>query len=237
MLGGDEAARELLVPDAVLGQLAAGVGLPAMAVAEAGIDPQGDLPAGGTAAVLVDHVRRAAVDVDVLGQDQLQRLGVEDVGGVDDLRGKGGRRKAEGGRWRRRFLLPPSSFLLAPSRGHRPADLPRADAVHQGPVPPHQVEDRQVRARLFGVTDHVEGPQVLQPLDDRSGVVHEARRAELPGQLHDGKVGDVVSGGDEFGGRGAGDGGRGTGGGGWGMGVRVHGEDRGGGGEGVRGRQ
>ena len=61
-----EARGELLVPDAVLRLLAAGVRLPAVAVAEARIDPQRDRPARGAAAELVDHVGRAAVDVDVL---------------------------------------------------------------------------------------------------------------------------------------------------------------------------
>jgi hypothetical protein len=35
---------------------------------------------------LVDHVGRAAVDVDILFDDQPHRLVVEDVGRIDDLR-------------------------------------------------------------------------------------------------------------------------------------------------------
>ena len=36
-------------------------------------------------AVLVDHVGRAAVDVDVVLDDDVERFAVEDVGGEDDL--------------------------------------------------------------------------------------------------------------------------------------------------------
>ena len=43
MVGQRQAVGELLVPDAVLRLLAAGVGLLAVAVAEAGVDPQRDL--------------------------------------------------------------------------------------------------------------------------------------------------------------------------------------------------
>ena len=77
---------ELLVPDAVLRLFAAGVGLLAVAVAKARIDPQGDLAAGRTLAELVDHVGRAAIDVDSLLDDQVERLVVEDVGRVNDRR-------------------------------------------------------------------------------------------------------------------------------------------------------
>ena len=87
MIGGQAAAlADLLVPDAVLRLFAAGVRLLAVAVAEAGVDPQGDLAAGRTLAVLGDHVGRAAVDVDSLLDDQVERLAVEDVGRVHDRR-------------------------------------------------------------------------------------------------------------------------------------------------------
>ena len=64
-IGPAEAVVELVVPDAVLGLLAAGVGLLAVAVAEAGIDAERDVAARGPLAELVDHVGRAAVDRDV----------------------------------------------------------------------------------------------------------------------------------------------------------------------------
>ena len=49
-------------------------------------------------AELVDHVGRAAVDVDVVLQHQSQRLGVEDVGRVDDRRRMAAGRVAGGQR-------------------------------------------------------------------------------------------------------------------------------------------
>ena len=84
VVGVDEAVVELLVPDAMLGGVAAGVGFLAVAVAEAGVDSEGDIATGGAAAVLVDHVWGAAIDVDVLVNDEVEGFGVEDVGRVDD---------------------------------------------------------------------------------------------------------------------------------------------------------
>ena len=81
-----QAVADLGVPDAVLGMVAAGVGLAAVSVAEAGVDPQGDGPAGGAAAELIDHLRRAAVDVDVMFDAEIERLAIEDVGRIDDRR-------------------------------------------------------------------------------------------------------------------------------------------------------
>ena len=61
---------------------------------------------------------------------------IEDVGRVDDLR------------------------LLAVARlvagRHRPADLARAHRIDHHAVPPHEVEDGEVRAGLLGEANHVE---------------------------------------------------------------------------------
>src|SRR5690606_34694093 len=81
-----QAVIELFVPDAVLRLFAAGVGLLAMAVPKAGIDPQRDLPPRRALAELIDHVGRAAVGVDVVLHYQVQRFAIEDVGRVDDPR-------------------------------------------------------------------------------------------------------------------------------------------------------
>ncbi len=112
MFGRNEAIVQLLVPDAVLRLGSARVGLLAVAVAEARVDPQRDFAARRDAAVLVDHVGRTAVDVDVVRDDQLQYLRVEDVGRVHD---------------RRRFALGPISG------GQCAADLKSANRVDQGP--------------------------------------------------------------------------------------------------------
>ncbi len=85
-VGAAQAIGEVGVPDAVLRLLAAGVGLLAVAVAEAGIDAQRDVPARGTLAELVDHVGRAAIDVNALLDNQVERFAIEDVGRVDDRR-------------------------------------------------------------------------------------------------------------------------------------------------------
>ena len=85
-IGPLEAIVELLVPDAVLRLLAAGVRLLAMAVAKARIDPQRDLPPRRPLAELVDHLRRAAIDRQAQLDDQIERLAVKNVRRIDDLR-------------------------------------------------------------------------------------------------------------------------------------------------------
>src|SRR5437868_10800282 len=79
-----EAIIELLMPDAVLRLLAAGVRFLTMPMAEAGVDPQRDVPPGRSFAELVDHVERAAIDVEAELDDRFQRFAVKNVGGVDD---------------------------------------------------------------------------------------------------------------------------------------------------------
>ena len=86
MIGPAQAVVELLVPDAVLRLLAAGVRLLAVAVAKAGIDPQRDVPPRRSLAELIDHVGRAAIDLNVQLDDRVQRLAIKNVGRIDDLR-------------------------------------------------------------------------------------------------------------------------------------------------------
>ena len=73
----------------------------------------------------------------------------------------------------------------------RPADFAGADRVDQHAVAADEIENRQVRAGLLGVADHVERPQVVDALDDFRGVVDVHRRAELVGQVGDGHAGDL----------------------------------------------
>ena len=87
LLGPLDALFQLLVPNAVLRLGATGVHFLAMTVTEPRIDPQRDRSARRPLAVLVDHVGRSAVDVDVVLQHVAQRFTIEDIGGVDDLRG------------------------------------------------------------------------------------------------------------------------------------------------------
>ena len=150
--------------------LAAGVGLLAVAVAEAGIDPQGDGSAGRAAAELVDHVGRAAIDVDLALHAQIERVAVENVGRVDD------RRRIAGGR-------------IAGRQGA--ANFVAADGVDQRAFTTDQVDNGQVRAGLLGVAHHVESRQVGDPPANHRGVVDERRRAELPDQFQYGDAGNV----------------------------------------------
>src|SRR5712671_2833744 len=64
---------------------AASIGFLAVTVTEAGVDPQCDRLAGRALAVLVDHVGRTDVDVDIVANDEIERFAVEDVGGVDNF--------------------------------------------------------------------------------------------------------------------------------------------------------
>jgi hypothetical protein len=72
MIGLEETVSQVRVPNAVLRLLAAGVGLLAVSVAEAGVDPQRDVLARGPLAELVDHVGGAAVDVQVVLENRFQ---------------------------------------------------------------------------------------------------------------------------------------------------------------------
>ena len=172
MIGQPQAVHQVRVPDAVLGLLSAGVGLLAVAVAKAGVEPQRDFATRRRCAELVDHVRRAAIDVDAVLHHQLQRLGVEDVGRVND---------------RRRVAL---SRI---SGGQRPANLARAHRVDQHAVASHQVQDRQVRASLLGEANDVERRQVGHALEDLRPVIDIGRRAKLLGQRGDRHAGDFLS--------------------------------------------
>ena len=72
------------MPDAMLRALAAGVCLLAVTVAEAGIHAERDLGPRHPRGELLEHVGRAAVDMDAQARDLVEGIAVEDVGGVDD---------------------------------------------------------------------------------------------------------------------------------------------------------
>ena len=97
-------------------------------------------------------------------------LAVEDVGRVDD------RRRIAGGRIAGR---------------HRPADFARAHRVDQHALPSNQIEHGQIRIGFLGVSDRVERPQVIDPLLDHRGFIHESRRPEPAGDFGDGHTGDL----------------------------------------------
>ena len=94
-----------------------------MPVAEAWVDPQRDSASRHPLAVLIDHLRRAAVHVDVVLLDDVECLAVEDVGCVYDLG--------------RMVLL---ARLVA--GGNRAMNLASANAIDQHTVAAHQIQDR-----------------------------------------------------------------------------------------------
>ena len=109
--------------------------------------------------------------MDVFGDTEIEGVGVEDVGGVDD------RRRVAGG---------------DVAGGQGAADLAAAGGVDQRAAAAEEVKNRQVRAGLLRVADDVEGGQVGQPPQDDGGVVHERRRAEPPRQLGDPEAGNFT---------------------------------------------
>ncbi len=168
---------ELLVPDSVLGVVAACVCLLAVAVTEARVDAQGDLAARPALAELVDHIGGSHVHMKPRFDSQGQGFFVEDIRCVNDRRRVAVRFKA---------------------RSERALDLAGAYGIDEHAVAAHEIEDRDVRAGFLRVADDIKVPQVLNSPDDRGGIVHEAWRAELARQLADRNAGNFVSQGGKF---------------------------------------
>ena len=160
------------MPDAVLGLFAAGIGFPAMTMAETGIQPQRDLSwlPSGKLTQLVDHVGRTAIHVQPVLVDELERRAIEDIGRVNN---------------RRRIAI------LGISSCERSLDLTGADGVDQDTVSSHEVENGQIGTRLLGETNHVKGPQIVDSLDDLGRVVDVGRRTELTSKLYHRDSGDL----------------------------------------------
>ena len=160
---------KLLVPNAVLRLLAAGVRLLTVAVAETRIHAERNIASRRLGAELFDHVERAAVDMNVVLDDQFERFGVKNIGRVDDRRRLAASTKA--GR-------------------HGPANLASAHRVDHAAPASYQVENRQARAGLLRVSYHVERSQVVDSLADLGGIVDVDRRAELAGEVACGDAGN-----------------------------------------------
>ncbi len=84
MISAAEAVVELLVPDAVLRLLAAGISFLAVTVPEPRIDAERDRMSRRQRAELIDHVGRAAIDVQPQLHNEFERGAVENVGRVHD---------------------------------------------------------------------------------------------------------------------------------------------------------
>src|SRR5208337_2433400 len=66
--------------------VAARIRLPTVAMTETRVDTERDSSAGGTAAEMFDHVGRSAIHMDVTLHAEVEGLGIEDVGRIDDRR-------------------------------------------------------------------------------------------------------------------------------------------------------
>ncbi|MCY1528822.1 hypothetical protein D9M68_639410 [compost metagenome] len=161
---------QLAVPDAVLAVLAAGVGLLAVAMAEAGVDAQPDAVAGAGLAELGEHVDGADVDLDAQFHGARQGGAVEQVAGQHHAR----------------------RFALGRVAGQQRAlDLAEGHRVHLHALLAHQAQDAQVGAGLLGEADHVEALELGDALADHRGVVAPERGAVFTGEVGEGSGGNV----------------------------------------------
>ena len=79
------------------------------------------------------------------------------------------------------------------------ADFPGTDRIDHHIVLANEFQNRQVRAGLLGVPNNVKRGEILDSLNDGSGVVHVGRRTELGSQLLNGNAGDFLTRGRECG--------------------------------------
>ena len=94
-------------------------------------------------------------------RDQIERLAIKDIGRIND-----GRRIA----------------VRGISGCQCPPDLTGTHRVHEHPVAPRQVENRQIGTCLLCESNRVKGPEVVDPLEDLGGVVDVGRRTKLTGK-------------------------------------------------------
>ncbi|MCY1424947.1 hypothetical protein D9M71_407200 [compost metagenome] len=161
---------QLAVPNAVLAVLTAGVGLLAVAMAEAGVDAQPDAVAGARLAKLGEHVDGADVHLDAQFHGARQRGAVEQVAG-----------QHHAGR-----------FTLGRVAGQQRAfDLAEGHRVHLHALLAHQPQNAQVGAGLLGEADHVEALELGDALADHRGVVAPQRGAVFTGEVGEGGGGNV----------------------------------------------
>ena len=152
-----ERRAQLGMPDAMFALLATGIGLVAVAMAEAGVDAQPDWVARGCGTELMQHVNRSGIDRDLVFDDRGERLRVEQVGGEDDLSRL--RARLETGR-------------------QRTQDLAARHRVDLHALLAHQPQDMGVRAGFLCKSDHIEAGQCSNARTDDGSVIDPERRAE-----------------------------------------------------------
>ena len=156
-----QCGRQVGVPDTVLAVLPARVGLVAVAVAKAGVDAQPHRMAGRTRAQLVQHVDGACIHGHTVLHHAVERRGVEQVGGEDNLRRLSTRHIA---------------------RRQRAQDLATRDGIHLHALLAHELEDVDVGAGLLRKTDGLEIGHLRNALADGGRVIHPQRGAKLVSQ-------------------------------------------------------
>ena len=152
-----ERRPQLGMPDAMFALLAAGIGLVAVAMAEAGVDAQPDWVARSCGTELMQHVDRAGIDRDLVFDDRGERLLVEQVGGEDDLSRL--RAGLETGR-------------------QRAQDLAARHRIDLHALLAHQPQDMGVRAGFLCKSDHIEAGQGSNARTDKASVINPERRAK-----------------------------------------------------------
>ena len=110
--------------------------------------------------------------MDVVLDAEVEGLGVEDVGRVDDRRRRA--RDRVTGR-------------------HCAADLAPAHRVDQSAVAAKRSNTARFEQAFCGIAHMVKGRQIGKPLEDHGRIIDKRRRAELPGQVNDGDAGNVGS--------------------------------------------
>lgn len=149
-----DGSGDVVDPDAVLALRAAGVGLVAVAVAEARVDAQPHAVPRRVLADAFEHVERAGVDGDAVLDDGGQGGVVNQVG-----------REHHAGRLARGLE----------AGGQAALDLAQRHRVHHHALGAHQAQDVQVGAGLLRVADDVEAAQLGDALADDGGIVDPQR--------------------------------------------------------------
>jgi hypothetical protein len=141
---------QLFVPDAMLAVFAAGIGLAAVAMAEARVDADPHAVAGRALTQLVQHVDGAGVDFDLRRHHAFQGGAVQRVAG-----------QHHAGR----------VTVNARAGGEGPFHLTQRHGVQHQAMGAHQAQHMQVRVGFLGETYGVEHVQLLDTIGDGAGVV------------------------------------------------------------------
>ena len=157
---------DLFVPDAVLAEVATGVGLAGMTVAKARVHADGEFRLHAEISELLDHVRRTHVHGDVVFFHEFKSILVEDVCGVDNFGSL-------------------ALLLAALESGLEGAhDFACRNGVDDAAELADERNHGKVRACLLGKANGVENLDILHALFNRSAIINPEGSAVLFGSLH-----------------------------------------------------